>query len=120
MSDVMMLRIGIAVVGVILIIAMVIFGRPKKAPQGRRVESGERGDATRVEPSLGGDPADPDYSGEGVSQPDLGLADPGAGDSDLASVRVRTSTRSSRCTWRPSRARCCAARTSWWPRRRPA
>ncbi|MDQ1118775.1 MULTISPECIES: cell division protein ZipA [Pseudoxanthomonas] len=83
MSDVMMLRIGIAVVGVILIIAMVIFGRPKKAPQGRRVESGERGDAARVEPSLGGDPADPDYSGEGVSQPDLGLADPGAGDSDL-------------------------------------
>ena len=54
MSDVMVLRIGIAVVGVILIGAMVLFGRPKKPPQGRRLDSGDR-DPSRVEPSLGGE-----------------------------------------------------------------
>lgn len=86
MSDMWMLRIGIAVVGVILIAAMIVFGRPKKPPQGRRLDSGER-DPSRVEPSLGGEntgyDAQADYRGEGVLQPELGLADAGAADSEL-------------------------------------
>ncbi|MET0290492.1 MAG: cell division protein ZipA [Pseudoxanthomonas sp.] len=83
MSDVAMLRVGILIAGVILLAAIFIFGRPKKPSQGRRVESGER-DPTRVEPSLGGESASEgavdDYSGEAVSQPELGL---GAADSEL-------------------------------------
>lgn len=76
MSDVAMIRIGILAAGLLLIAAIFLFGRPKKPPQGRRLEPGE-GNATRErrEPALGGEPApaDGDYSGEAVSQPELGL-----------------------------------------------
>lgn len=51
MSDMAMLRIWILVAGVVLVAAIVFFGRPKKAGQGRRVPRG--GDASRVEPTLG-------------------------------------------------------------------
>lgn len=72
-----MLRIGILIAGAILIAAIVFFGRPKKPSQGRRLEPSER-DNARVEPSLANDEAayetDRDYSGEGVSQAELGLA----------------------------------------------
>lgn len=87
MSDMALLRIGILAAGLILIATIVFFGRPKKSNQGKRLEPGER-DAARVEPSLAGDltggETGPDYSGDAVTQPELGL--PGAApavDSDL-------------------------------------
>ena len=85
MSDMALLRIGILIAGLLLIVAIVFFGRPKKASQGKRIEPGER-DAARSEPSLAGEFAingtQPDYNDEGVSQPELGLAGL-AVDSDL-------------------------------------
>jgi cell division protein ZipA len=49
-SDGTMLRIMILVAGLVLIACIVIFGRPRKPGQGRRVAKGEGG---RVEPTLG-------------------------------------------------------------------
>ena len=120
-----MLRIGILVAGILLLVAIFLFGRPKKPSQGRRIETAER-DTARVEPSLAGDDTSEqmqDYNDERVSQPELGLAGgtPVAGvESELASVPARISTRSFRSTWRPRPGRCCAARTSWSPPRRRA
>ena len=54
MSDMAMLRIGILVAGVLMLVAIFLFGRPKKPSQGRRIETAER-DTARVEPSLAGD-----------------------------------------------------------------
>ncbi|WP_372014175.1 cell division protein ZipA [Pseudoxanthomonas sp. 10H] len=83
MSDKDLLRIGILVAGLLLLAAIWFFGRPRREEQGRRRESRgspamspEYGRA-RHEPSLG-DAADEagaggDYSGEAVSQPELGL-----------------------------------------------
>jgi cell division protein ZipA len=51
MSDVTLLRIGILIAGLILIAAIVFFGRPRKPRQGRRVPREERGE--RLEPTLG-------------------------------------------------------------------
>ena len=71
-----MLRIGILVAGVLLLVAIFLFGRPKKPSQGRRIETTER-DTARVEPSLSGDDTSEqvqDYSDERISQPELGLA----------------------------------------------
>ena len=85
MSDMALLRIGILIAGVLLIAAIVFFGRPKKSLQGKRVEPAER-DGARLEPSLASDlSADGsglDYSSDAVSQPELGLPED-AGDSDL-------------------------------------
>lgn len=50
MSDMTMLRIWILVAGVVLVAAILIFGRPKKAGQGRRVA---RDDGARTSPTLG-------------------------------------------------------------------
>ncbi|MFT4247838.1 MAG: cell division protein ZipA [Pseudomonas sp.] len=88
MSDIAMIRIGILAVGLLLIAAIFLFGRPKKPPQGRRVESGGNDAAReRREPSAGGGdaPADGDYAGEAVTQPELGLepVEPEAESSDL-------------------------------------
>jgi len=90
MSDKDLLRIGILVAGLLLLAAIWYFGRsPRKEQQGRRRESrgspamtSEYGHARR-EPSLDGespaDTGDGDYSGEEVSQPELGLpAEPAA------------------------------------------
>ena len=87
MSDMAMLRIGILIAGIILIAAIIFFGRPKKPSQGRRLEPSER-DTARMEPSIASDDiADEtarDYSGDSVSQPELGLGGAGpAGDSHL-------------------------------------
>ena len=71
-----MLRIGILVAGILLLVAIFLFGRPKKPSQGRRIETAER-DTARVEPSLAGDDTSEqmqDYNDERVSQPELGLA----------------------------------------------
>ncbi|HEY4582688.1 MAG TPA: cell division protein ZipA [Lysobacter sp.] len=51
MSDGTMLRIMILVAGLVLIGAILLFGRPKKTGQGRRVPRGDGSD--RVEPTLG-------------------------------------------------------------------
>jgi len=83
MSDMAMLRIGILIAGLILLVAIFFFGRPKKSSQGKRVAPSER-DGARVEPSIAGDldshEANPDYSGETVIEPELGLAN---ADNDL-------------------------------------
>jgi cell division protein ZipA len=87
MSDMALLRIGILVAGILLIATIIFFGRPKKPKQGKRIEPAER-DGVRVEPSIAdafnSDGSVADYSGDAVSQPELGL--PGtdaATDSDL-------------------------------------
>lgn len=51
MSDMAMLRIWILVAGVVLLAAILFFGRPKKPGQGRRVLRDS--DGRRVEPTLG-------------------------------------------------------------------
>ncbi|HEY0660048.1 MAG TPA: cell division protein ZipA [Lysobacter sp.] len=58
MSEVTLLRIGILIAGLILIGAIVFFGRPRKPGQGKRVarETGSdrlAGEGSRVEPTLG-------------------------------------------------------------------
>lgn len=55
MSDVTLLRIGILIAGLILIGAIVFFGRPRKPGQGRRIARDEAtpGGGMRLEPSLG-------------------------------------------------------------------
>ena len=91
MSEKDLLRIGILLVGVLLLAAIWFFGRsPRKEQQGRRRETRSSPAMTaeygqpRREPSLGGadaahEPGDDDYSGESVSQPELGLpAEPAA------------------------------------------
>jgi cell division protein ZipA len=79
MSDVWMLRTGILIAGVLLIVAIYFFGRPRKPGQGRRVDAG-RSDAGRVEPTIGAQlerelGSDGDYSGESVVQSEIDLPD---------------------------------------------
>jgi cell division protein ZipA len=50
MSDIWMLRIGIVIAGVLLMIAIYIFGRPRKPEQGRKLR--DEGPAERTEPRL--------------------------------------------------------------------
>ena len=50
MSETWLLRIGILAAGLILMVAIIWFGRPKKVQQGRRRE---RGGSERAEPTLG-------------------------------------------------------------------
>ena len=51
--DMTLLRVGIAIAGVLLIAAIYLFGRPRKPGQGRRVAAPERGEGGRIEPTLG-------------------------------------------------------------------
>ncbi len=54
MSDVTLLRIGILIAGLVLIAAIVFFGRPRKPGQGKRLpRESAAGDAPRMEPTLG-------------------------------------------------------------------
>ncbi|TWI03711.1 cell division protein ZipA [Luteimonas cucumeris] len=55
MSDVWLLRTGILIAGILLVIAIYFFGRPRKGVQGRRVDKVARGegDRDRMEPTLG-------------------------------------------------------------------
>jgi len=56
MSDVTLLRIGILIAGLILVAAIVFFGRPRKPGQGKRVPrepSSSSAGAPRQEPTLG-------------------------------------------------------------------
>ena len=53
MSDIWLLRIGIVVAGVLLMLAIWFFGRPRRGPQGTRLEGRGRGEGERMEPTLG-------------------------------------------------------------------
>ncbi|UNK50097.1 cell division protein ZipA [Lysobacter sp. S4-A87] len=54
MSDVTLLRIGILIAGLVLIAAIVFFGRPRKPGQGKRVpREASAADSSRREPTLG-------------------------------------------------------------------
>lgn len=53
MSEVTMLRIAILIAGLILVGAIVFFGRPRKPGQGKRVTRPAAADGARREPSLG-------------------------------------------------------------------
>jgi cell division protein ZipA len=81
MSDIALLRIGILAAGLLLILGILWFGRPRKEQQGRRRESPamspEYG-GQRREPELGQTaPADAEArAGEEVTQPELGLESP--------------------------------------------
>ena len=75
--DSTVLRIGIAIAGVLLIAAIYFFGRPRKPGQGRRVGGGfadaGRAEAERIEPTLGEQIADELAEGEAASQSELDL-----------------------------------------------
>ena len=60
MSDITLLRIGIAIAGLILIGAIIFFGRPRKQEQGKRVPRPSIADAfaPRAEPTLAQAPVD--------------------------------------------------------------
>lgn len=53
MSETWLLRIGILAAGLILMVAIIWFGRPKKTPQGRRLDRGTGPGNERAEPTLG-------------------------------------------------------------------
>ncbi|KGK56719.1 MULTISPECIES: cell division protein ZipA [Xanthomonas] len=55
MSDMAMIRIGILIAGLLLVAAIFLFGRPKKSPQGRRVDKDEGQPRERREPVISGD-----------------------------------------------------------------
>ena len=83
MSDMALLRIGILAAGLLLVVAIFLFGRPKKPAQGKRREQAEA-EPPRREPVLGAAQADGDGEGRAeteVSQPELGLpeVEPAAG-----------------------------------------
>ncbi|RDZ28368.1 cell division protein ZipA [Lysobacter silvisoli] len=97
MSEVTLLRIGILIAGLILIAAIVFFGRPRKPGQGKRLarESGDeargKGDSGRREPTLGemieGDAQTASAAGDATRQAELELfertLDGGAATSEL-------------------------------------
>ncbi|MFA0923023.1 cell division protein ZipA [Xanthomonas fragariae] len=55
MSDMAMIRIGILIAGLLLVAAIFLFGRPKKTPQGRRVDKDDGQPRERREPVISGD-----------------------------------------------------------------
>ena len=78
MSDVTLLRIGILIAGLILIGAIVFFGRPRRQEQGKRVPRESVADGfIRTEPTLSGQATNSDYVAdnydERASQPELAL-----------------------------------------------
>lgn len=64
MSDVTLLRIGILIAGLVLIAAIVFFGRPRKPGQGKRVPRDAAAESGRREPSLG-EQLESELGGEG-------------------------------------------------------
>ncbi len=76
MSDMTLLRIGIAVAVSLLLGAIIFFGRGRKGGQGRRVSRGESGDdGGRREPTLGEQLAHSWGQGASVAQEELLLTD---------------------------------------------
>lgn len=75
MSDMALLRIGILAAGLLLVVAIFLFGRPKKPAQGKRREPVDA-EPPRREPVLGAVQAGDEAEGRAdteVSQPELGL-----------------------------------------------
>ncbi|HEY5804330.1 MAG TPA: cell division protein ZipA [Lysobacter sp.] len=64
MSDVSLVRIGILIAGLVLIAAIVFFGRPRKPGQGKRVPRDAAPDSSRREPTLG-EQLESELGGEG-------------------------------------------------------
>ncbi|WP_182334641.1 cell division protein ZipA [Stenotrophomonas acidaminiphila] len=88
MSDTALLRIGILAAGVLLIAAILLFGRPRKPAQGKRREPAESGERPRREPVLGageetGEGVAGAEAGEVAAQQELGLPDVEAPGSEL-------------------------------------
>lgn len=79
MTDIWLLRIGIVVAGLLLMAAIWFFGRPRKPAQGLRTEGRARGEAGRMEPTLGAqlesELADADAVGDAGVQSELDLLD---------------------------------------------
>jgi len=80
MSDVTLLRIGILIAGLILIAAIVFFGRPRKPGQGTRLARDDRAADARREPTLGEQleqelGGDSHVAGESTTQAELDLLD---------------------------------------------
>lgn len=76
MSDMAMIRIGILIAGLLLVAAIFLFGRPKKSPQGRRVDKDEGQPRERREPVISsefGAEGDAAERTEGVEQSELNL-----------------------------------------------
>ncbi|MCC4588129.1 cell division protein ZipA [Xanthomonas melonis] len=77
MSDMAMIRIGILIAGLLLVAAIFLFGRPKKSPQGRRVDKDEGQPRERREPVMSGDAdrsdAAPERAQGDVEQSELDL-----------------------------------------------
>ncbi|WP_066095875.1 cell division protein ZipA [Xanthomonas massiliensis] len=77
MSEMALLRIGILAAGLLLIVAIFLFSRPKKPAQGRRIETPEPAARERREPVLGEDGGSVDEAGAGEGddavQQELGL-----------------------------------------------
>ena len=82
------LRIGIAIAGVLLLAAIYFLGRPRKPGQGRRIGSTEanRADAERIEPTLGAQ-LERELAGEPTGQPELDL--PSRQESDVGPHALR-------------------------------
>lgn len=92
MSDVWMLRTGILIAGVLLILAIYAFGRPRRTGQGRR--TGGKGDGMRVEPSIGAQlerelATSAGHGDDAVMQSEMDLLDPGGGTPSAASALGR-------------------------------
>ncbi len=85
MSDMTLLRIGIAVAVSLLLGAIIFFGRGRKGGQGRRIARGEAADdGGRREPTLGEQLADSwGQQGTSIEQEELPLEDPGRPASEL-------------------------------------
>ena len=82
--DMTLLRVGIAIAGVLLIAAIYFFGRPRKPGQGRRVAAPERGEGGRIEPTLGAQLEDELSRGDApVEQSEFDLDERPAAGSDL-------------------------------------
>ncbi|KPL50096.1 cell division protein ZipA [Xanthomonas axonopodis] len=78
MSDMAMIRIGILIAGLLLVAAIFLFGRPKKTPQGRRVDKDEGQPRERREPVISSEFGADDETAqraEGVEQSELNLDD---------------------------------------------
>ncbi|MFC7520891.1 cell division protein ZipA [Xanthomonas populi] len=81
MSDMAMIRIGILIAGLLLVAAIFLFGRPKKSPQGRRVDKDDGQPRERREPVISGEPGvegDPFERNANAEQSELNPDDPDA------------------------------------------
>jgi len=88
MSDTALLRIGILAAGLLLIAAILLFGRPRKPAQGKRREPAESGERPRREPVLAAGEESADAvavpeAGQEAAQQELGLPDVDAPGSEL-------------------------------------